>query len=263
MFIQSLQNPRVKAAQRLRQRRGREQQQRILIDGVRENRLALTSGVEFVELYYCPQHLQAEADALLSQAAAAGVALLETSPAVFERLAFGDRIEGVVGVAATPDRSLQQATLGDCPLLAIIEGVEKPGNLGAMIRTADAAGVDAVVLVDCRTDLFNPNLIRASLGALFVMPVFTAEVNEARQWLASHEIPVYAALVDGSIPYYTADFRGPTALVLGSEAEGLTAAWRRDCTPVRLPMHGRVDSLNVSATAAVLLYEAVRQRAIG
>jgi TrmH family RNA methyltransferase len=147
------------------------------------------------------------------------------------------------------------------PLVVVLEGVEKPGNLGALLRSADAAGVSALVLADSRVDLYNPNAIRASLGTIFSLPVCEAASGEVLAWLQQHELQIFAARVDGSVPYTERDYRGPTAFVLGAEATGLTSAWNApDITAIHLPMRGIADSLNVSATAAVLFYETLRQR---
>jgi TrmH family RNA methyltransferase len=145
--------------------------------------------------------------------------------------------------------------------VAVLSGVEKPGNIGAVLRTADAAGVSAVILADPRTDPFNPNAIRASLGTIFSVPVATATVAETLAWLREKQCRILTTRVDARLTYSEADYRGPTAIVLGSEAEGLSDGWSgADDVPVRVPMLGIADSLNVSATAAVLFYEAVRQR---
>ena len=154
------------------------------------------------------------------------------------------------------------ALQGD-PLVAVLERVEKPGNVGAVLRTADAAGVSALVVADARTDLYNPNAIRASLGTIFTLPVAQATAEETLSWLRSRRLTIFAARVNATLPYTEADFRGPAAIVLGSEAEGLTPAWSgAEVRAVSLPMRGAADSLNVSATAAVLFYEALRQRGL-
>jgi TrmH family RNA methyltransferase len=146
-------------------------------------------------------------------------------------------------------------------LIAVLEGVEKPGNIGAVLRSADAAGVAALILADARTDLYNPNAIRASLGTIFTVPVCQAASDETLAWLREKNISIVAARVDGSMPYTKIDYHGPTAVVLGSEAAGLSKTWSApDITPVRLPMLGAADSLNVAAAAAVIFYEALRQR---
>jgi TrmH family RNA methyltransferase len=187
--------------------------------------------------------------------------MLDVTPTVFEKLAFGQRGEGLVAVAETPQRSLDDLRLSSDALVAVLEGVEKPGNVGAVLRSADAAGVAALILAGGGTDLFNPNAIRASLGAIFTLPVAAAASSEVRRWLLREGFSIHAACVDGATCYTQVSFLGRTAMVLGSEAEGLTDLWRGEgITSVRLPMQGVVDSLNVSATAAVLFFEAQRQR---
>ncbi len=288
--ITSLQNPRIKAAARLRDRRHRDKQGRILIDGARELGRAIQAGVRLAEVFVCPPACQSDearrvlemlglsrpaADSPLSlreragvRAVADGVAshspteVFELAEAVLEKLAYGERCDGLLAVAETPQRSLDDLRLPDRPLVAVLEGVEKPGNVGAVLRSADAAGVCALIVADPRTDLYNPNTIRASLGTVFTVPTAVAPAGEAAAWLERQGLSVFAARVDGAILYTEADLRGPAAIVLGSEAQGLSPQWSGGrTTAVRLPMRGAADSLNVSAAAAVLFYEALRQRA--
>jgi TrmH family RNA methyltransferase len=201
-----------------------------------------------------------EHEGVFSAARQARAEIIEVTPRVMEKIAYGQRVEGIVAVARPPERQLSDLKLSDQSLVAVIERVEKPGNLGAILRTADAAGVAAVIVADCRTDLYNPNAIRASLGAIFTVPVCAATSEETLTWLRQQGFRVFAARVDGSIEYTAANFRGRAALALGSEAHGLSPFWHAsDITAVRLPMLGQVDSLNLSATAAVLFYEALRQ----
>ena len=198
---------------------------------------------------------------VLNLLAESGAKILHVAEPVFDKLAFGDRAEGVLAVAAMPRSGLSDLTLPDCPLVAVLEGVEKPGNVGAVLRSGDGAGLSALIVADGRTDLYNPNAIRASLGTIFTLPVCAATAAETLAWLRRHKLAVYAARVDGPVAYTEVDYRRPAAIVLGSEARGLTDVWSADdVTPVRLPMLGVADSLNVSATAAVLFYETVRQR---
>jgi TrmH family RNA methyltransferase len=201
--------------------------------------------------------------------------------AVFERLAFGQRAEGVLAVAEMPRPTLATLNWGSSAtswggsltatptenmtssLIAVLEGVEKPGNVGAVLRSADAAGVSAVIVADGRTDLFNPNAIRASLGTIFTMPVCEAASSDVLAWLREKRFQIIVARVDGSTGYTKVDYRRPTAIVLGGEAAGLSPIWSGDdIAAVHLPMRGAADSLNVSVTAAVLFYEALRQRDI-
>ncbi len=264
-LITSRHNPHVKAAARLRDRRQREKQGRILIDGVREVGRATRAGVRLVEVFLC-QSLCGSDDArrLLVELAQGGCQVLPVSEEVFQKLAFGQRAEGVLGVAETPRHTLSSLVLAENALVAVLDGVEKPGNVGAVLRSADAAGVSAVLVADGRTDLYNPNAIRASLGTIFTLPLGQATGSEVRQWLREQKCSIVAARVDGAVPYTAVDYRGPTAIVLGSEAAGLSPLWSgRDIQAVRLPMLGAADSLNVSVTAAVLFYEALRQRSAG
>lgn len=260
--ITSLQNPRVKRAIRLRERRGRQQQGRIIIDGLREIARAWDAGLVPEELFVCREVCDRRAAGLLQRARQAQVALVDVAPGVFARLAFGERAEGIVAVAAAPPaRNLRDFAPGPVALVAVLEALEKPGNVGAILRTADGAGVDAVLLADCPGELYNPNSIRASLGAVFHVPVFSVTAAEALDWLRREGFAIRAARVDGAVAYDQADYRGRCAVVLGNEAAGLTARWQAPgIGAIGLPMRGIVDSLNVAAAAAVLLYEAARQR---
>jgi TrmH family RNA methyltransferase len=260
MPITSVQNPRVKAAVRLRDRSGRDDQGRIIIDGVREISRAVAAGVEIVEFFLFPELCRDDEHQRLL-AAARNVERIEVVPHVMEKLAFGHRVEGVVAVGRPPQRKLVDLKLPKDALVAVVEGAEKPGNLGAILRTADAAGVAAVIVADGGTDLYNPNAIRASLGAIFTIPVCTATSDEALAWLRQERFRLLAARVEAAAEYTTADFRGRAAIALGSEARGLSDQWQAaDILAIRLPLLGSVDSLNLSATAAILFYEALRQR---
>jgi TrmH family RNA methyltransferase len=177
------------------------------------------------------------------------------------KLCFGDRADGLLAVAVTPERALETLCLPEQPLVAVLESIEKPGNLGAILRSADGAGVDAVIVADPATYLFNPHAIRASLGAIFTVPIAATSSASAASWLREKAVRVFAARVEGAVPYTRADFVRRSAIVLGSEAAGLSDAWSgSNVTAISLPMRGAADSLNVSATAAVLFYEALRQR---
>ena len=261
-IITSLQNPRIKDAVRLRDRRHREKQGRILIDGAREIYRAIRGGCQPLEAFVCPALCHGdEAQQALAELHSGETELIEVTEPVFEKLAFGNRSEGVLAVAEMPHPTLATLKLPEKPLIAILEDVEKPGNVGAVLRSADAAGLDAVVLADPRTDPFNPNAIRASLGTIFSMPLAVATADETLAWLRQQQINVFAARVEGAVCYTEVDYRGPAAVVLGSEANGLSDLWSgSQATAIRLPMLGIADSLNVSVAAGVLFYEARRQR---
>jgi len=260
--ITSRQNERIKAAAKLRTARQRAKQGRFLIDGVREIGRALDAGIEVVEAFVCGALGTSQAARLLVPRLA-NAPCAEVTAEVFEKIGFGERKEGVVVVAKTPRRSLDQLSLPARPLVAVLEGLEKPGNVGAILRTADGAGIDGVIIASGRTDLFNPNTIRASLGTVFAKNVCTATVAETIAILRAWQLPIVATR-PGAKPLYTeVDYRAGAAIVLGSEADGLSAEWdQQEVRSVRLPMQGIADSLNVSATAAILFYEAQRQRTL-
>ncbi|MEE2684753.1 MAG: RNA methyltransferase [Planctomycetota bacterium] len=263
--ITSTQNPRIKAAGLLRQGRGRQQQQRFLVDGEREIQRALTAGWPLEEVFVCESLLdKSESRQLHAQLVQSGTPLCMVTSEVMEKITFGDRTEGLLAVArlrSLPE--LDQLTPVPGMLVAVVESVEKPGNLGAILRSADAAGVDAVILANQRTDPFNPNAIRASTGIVFSMPLFAAPSEQALAWLTEHSFKVYATRIDGSASYLETDWTGLAAIILGEEAGGLSSCWSGPgVTTVSIPMRGQADSLNVSTTAAILFYEALRQRTI-
>jgi len=255
-------NPRIKTVTRLRERRERESTGLTLIDGARELRRALDAGVEIIEAFVCEPLLAGEdARAALDGLRDGRVQMTTTSPEAFAKLAFGDRAEGFVAVIRAPSLGLDALDLPADPLILVIEDVEKPGNVGAILRSADGAGADAVIAASPRTDLANPNVIRASAGTIFAVPMAAAPTPEVVAWLRERDVRILAARVDGGRPYTDVDLTGPLALVVGSEAEGLGEGWHApDIEAIHLPMHGIADSLNVSVSAAILLYEARRQR---
>ena len=270
LVIDSPANPRVKAAIGLRERRDREATGLTLIDGGRECLRAMEAGAVIETAFVCrPLVTSREAKRVVEKIEqsfgpfGAPIELVEVGERAFARLAFGDRSDGVVLVARIPERALRDLVLPDAPLILVTEDVEKPGNVGAILRSADAVGADAVIAVG-GTDLYNPNVIRASIGTVFSMQVAAAPADEVEAWLRAAGIRIVASRVDAKDLHVDADLTGPIAIVLGSESDGLSDAWRGpDVGAVRVPMLGAADSLNVSAAAAVLLYEAWRQRRAG
>jgi TrmH family RNA methyltransferase len=263
-IIDSPKNPRIQAAAALRDRRERVSSGLTLVDGARECRRAIDAGIVVDGAFTCPPLLHSDDGRGAVEALRAhGVPAVEVSERAFAKLAFGDRADGLILVVRTPSADLAALRVGPEPLVLVTEEVEKPGNLGAILRTADAAGCDAVIAIR-GTDLFNPNVIRASVGTAFTVPLAAASADEAIDWLRANGLRIVAARVDAELEYSAADLRGPLAIVLGSEAAGLSAAWQSpDIQAVRLPMLGVADSLNVSATAAILAFEARRQRTAG
>lgn len=260
--ITSTANPRVKAAVALRDRRERERTGRTVVDGARELRRALAAGVEVVEAFVHDAALAGEdARAALDGLAATGAPVHQVDRVVLDKLAFGDRAEGLVAVIRAPATELDALPVPDDALIVVLEGVEKPGNLGAVLRSADGAGASAVIAASPRTDLANPNVIRASAGTVFSMALGAGSSAEVLAWLRAHAVRILATRVEASHPYTAVDLAGRVAIVLGAEDEGLTDIWSGPgIEAIQLPMRGIADSLNVSVTAAVVLYEARRQR---
>ncbi len=263
--ITSLQNPRVKQLVNLRDRRTREETGLMLVEGYDELGLALSAGKP-VTLYYCPPLVRQPGQMqLLDRAREAGAELVEVSERVFGKIAYRDSPDGWLATFPLPmvHRGLGDLSIGTDPLIVVLEAVEKPGNLGAILRTADAAGVSALVLCDAVTDLGNPNVVRASKGALFCVPVAEATTAEVLRWLRARGIRSLAATPQAAHDYTAVDMRGPVAIAVGAESAGLSRAWLEGADEaVRIPMFGRVNSLNVSIAAALLLYEALKQRVI-
>lgn len=255
MQIKSLQNERIKHIVRLRQdRRQREQDQLILVEGWNEILLAIAAGHVPKTVLVCPDLTARPLDIDVPE-------MLSVKAAVFEKISYRDNPDGWFAVFPTPHRPLERLRLGDRPLVIVAETVEKPGNLGAILRTADAAGVNAVLICDPRTDLYGPNVVRASRGTVFSVPVAQGSSHEVFELLRHHRIRVLAATPGASRSYTAEDMRGPTAIVVGTESEGLTDFWLEHADArVRIPMLGKVNSLNVSTAAALIVYEALRQR---
>ncbi len=260
--LTSLANPRVRAVVALRDRGERDRTGLTLVDGARELRRALDAGVMVVEVFVCEPLLAGpDARAALDRLRSGPAPIQPTSEPVFAKLAFGQRAEGVVALIRVPDLRLDRLVLPERPLVVVVEGVEKPGNLGAILRSADGAGADAVIAASPRTDLFNPNTIRASAGTIFSLPLAAGTTGEVVDWLTGRGLRMVTARVDAERSYTDADLSGPLALIVGAESEGLSDSWRAPgAESVRIPMNGVADSLNVSVSAAILLYEALRQR---
>ena len=222
-----------------------------VVEGRREFERALAAGFEAVTVFVREGEDTSLAD---------GADFLVTDR-VYERIAMRSGTEGIVAIFKMIESRLDGLTLSPAPLILVLERVEKPGNLGAVLRSADAAGVDAVLVCDPLTDLYNPNLIRASLGAVFTVPVVNCTSEEAQDFLSAHGIAILTAQLQDSELYYQTDMTRPVALVFGAEDKGLSDSWREKADAhIRIPMAGMMDSLNVSVSAAILAFEAVRQR---
>ncbi|WP_102125376.1 TrmH family RNA methyltransferase [Deinococcus planocerae] len=253
--ITSLQNPHVKRLVRLRGRREREREGVILIEGARELSRAVAVGVLPQTLYLCPPLFSPEAREVAPSFPGTPVLL---SREAFEKVSGRENPDGLLGVAPVPDPALPDPD-GDA-ILVVLRGLEKPGNVGAILRTADAAGASGVIVLGRGADPYGPNVIRASQGSVFTLPVAVLEEGEALEWLAGRGFTRVACTPDAPHVYWDAPLTGRVALVLGAEHEGLPPEWRAAELPVRVPMHGAADSLNVATAAALVLYECLRQR---
>jgi len=281
--ISSLQNPRVKQLVRLRDRRPRDEDGVFLVEGYRQIRRALEKKIVLTELYFSPEWFLGENEpALIAQAEAAGAQLFELSKDAFAKVAYRERPDGLLAVAPQWKRTLEEinlagvadpglvpaqpgsatlATTAKAPFLLVVEAIEKPGNLGTILRSADAAGVDAVIVCDPVTDIFNPNVVRSSTGVLFSVPVVIAGSEPVRAWLREKRIRAVATTPSATALYTETDLRGPLAIVMGSEQYGLSDFWLKESdAQVRIPMAGQADSLNVAMATIITLFEAVRQR---
>jgi len=256
--ITSLANPRVKAYARLKAAKERRQTGLFLIEGYREIERALAAGVDIEILLTCPELLTGGHESALEATRALGT--LELAPVPFCKIALRQHPPGMIAVAHSFDTRLERLRLGPDPLVLVVERVEKPGNLGAMMRTADGVGVDAVVMADAATDVFNPNVIRASQGSLFGLPLAVASTADAIEWARGEGLRVIAGYLEADRDLWQSAMTGPTAILVGAEDVGISDAWRDVAEAVRIPMAGTADSLNASVSAALLLYEAVRQR---
>ncbi|MBK7213253.1 MAG: RNA methyltransferase [Bacteroidales bacterium] len=261
-IITSSRNPKILNLLALQSKsRERKKQQCMIIEGYREINRAVVSGIRIRELYYCKELDQNNNISSLP----VNTSNFQTYPVsreIFSKLAYRESSDGLLAVADNKVLQLQDLRLKPNPLIIILESVEKPGNLGAVMRTADAAGVDAVIICDPLTDIYNPNTIRSSVGCVFTRPVIAASSEDVIHWLKQHSIRSFAAALTASAESYsTKDYRGSTAFVMGTEATGLSRQWLESCdSTVIIPMLGVADSLNVSVSTAILVFEAVRQR---
>ena len=251
--ITSVQNARIKHVVALQQKSSlRREEGLFVVEGQREIEHCIACGYEIEELFVLNT---------ISYTGHSPATLV--SPQVYEKMAYRESTEGLIAVAKTKQHRLKDLSLKENPLIVVLERVEKPGNLGAILRSAEAAGVDAVIVCDPLTDLYNPNLIRASIGGVFNVPVAVCTSEECISFLKQRHITILTAQLQDSYEYYDYDMRPATAIVMGTESTGLTQQWREAADAhIRIPMLGRLDSLNVSVSAAILMYEAVRQRKV-
>jgi TrmH family RNA methyltransferase len=255
MDITSLQNPRVKYIVKLRDdKRQRKEDGLMLVEGFDEIQLAISAG-------HKPQTLLSAPELASRQMDPVGTETITVNRAVFEKISYRENPDGWLAIFPIPQMMLDDLKLSDSPLVIVAESIEKPGNLGAILRTADAAGVDALLVCDPRVDLWNPNVVRASRGAVFSVPTVESDNASALEWLKTRKMRILAATPSAELTYSEVDLRGLLAIVVGTEDEGLTDFWLSNADmKVKIPMMGKVNSLNVSVSTALIIYEAVRQR---
>jgi TrmH family RNA methyltransferase len=258
IVITSTQNPKIKGLLALEKPRERRKQQLFLIEGKREIQWALEAGYKIGNLFYCEEIISLAA---LGKNMTEGRTVIPVTPEVFEKIAVRESSGGVVAVAEMKMHLLSDLHLPERPLILILEAVEKPGNLGAILRTADAAGVHAVIICDPLTDFYNPNVIRSSVGCVFTVPIVAATTEDTLAWLRAQQIHIYCTYLQAAQPYTQIDYTASSAIVLGTESTGLSPEWIRNSDAnIIIPMHGKIDSMNVSNAAAVIVFEARRQR---
>lgn len=259
--ISSTQNPEIRQLEHWgRKSRDRRKAGRFVLEGLRELVLALKGGYRPDKLYFCPEILPEKA--LRGIPGLESCPLVSLSPEVYRHLAYRGKTEGVIGLMYSKAHRLEDLVLtSEAPLVLVAEAPEKPGNIGALLRTADAAGLDAVIIADPRGDLYNPNVIRSSVGCLFTVQVATGSSHEVLGYLRNKQIQVLAAALGDSRRYDLADYTGPTAIAVGTESTGLTEIWMQQADArIAIPMQGAIDSMNVSVAASILIFEAKRQR---
>ena len=258
--ITSAQNPKIRTLLELQEKsKVRRKEGMFVVEGRRELLHCIEAGYEPYAVFFCPEIIS-EAD-FEEVSSRCRCSFFEIPQQLYDKVAYRGGTEGVIAELRCKDMNLEALKLKENPLVVVLEAVEKPGNLGAVLRSADASGVDAVIVCDPLTDMYNPNLIRSSIGAIFTVPVATATSEETISWLKANGIKIYTAQLQDSEWYYDTDMKGGTAIVMGTEATGLTDCWRKAADAhIKIPMLGRLDSLNVSVSAAILMFEAVRQR---
>jgi TrmH family RNA methyltransferase len=257
--ITSLQNAKIKALKKLDKPAERKEQGLFLVEGLREVVLAKRGGYQIGQLFVCSELLKPQLEYSLQELN--GIEKIEVTESVYRSVAYRESTEGILATVKLKLHTLADLTLQPNSLILVIEAVEKPGNLGAMLRTADAAGVDAVIICDNKTDLYNANVIRSSVGTVFTNTIAVSSSEETISFLKINNVAILAATPEAEIGYTKQNMTAAVAIVVGAEAEGLSSTWKNAATEnVCIPMLGQIDSLNVSVSAALLLYEAVRQR---
>ncbi len=256
--ITSPQNPKIKNIISLEKARERRDQNLFVIEGIKELSLAIEGGYQINSVFFCPEIISEQAILRLVKKENL---LIPVDKSVFQKIAYRESTGGIIALGQQKRHDLDTIQLSKNPLLLILEGVEKPGNLGAILRTADAVGVDALIICDPQTDFYNPNVIRSSVGCVFTKQIAAATSEETITWLKRNNIPIYCTYLQASKPYHLTDYKQSCAIVMGTESTGLSNIWIENASAnIIIPMQGKIDSMNVSTAAAVVIFEAKRQR---
>ncbi|MDR2057359.1 MAG: RNA methyltransferase [Dysgonamonadaceae bacterium] len=259
--ITSLQNNQIKNIRQLSAKnKERKLQGLFVLEGARELSLALEGNYQIESLYICPKLFEKSDYPEIIRTIDSN-ALYEITPAIFQKIAYRESSDGIFALVKSKSHTLSELKLRDNPFIILLEAIEKPGNLGAILRTSDAAGADAVVVCDPLTDLYNPNIIRSSVGCLFTVPIAVCSNEEALEFLQNKQIRSFAAELTATQIYQDVDFTLSSAIIMGTEANGLTPFWLKNAdVRIKIPMRGVIDSLNVSVSTAIIAFEAMRQR---
>lgn len=260
--ISSLQNPLIKEVLQLQEKsRIRRSSGLFIIEGLREIELALKGNYVLKSILYCTDIISTDEFKRLKEGTNSETEFIELSSEVYQKLAYRTTTEGVISIAKAKSLSLYSIQLGNNPLILVAEAPEKPGNIGAILRTADAANIDAVIIANPKTDIYNPNIIRSSVGAIFTNQIATGSTSEIIAYLEEKKVAIFSAILQDAVEYHRCDYTGASAIIVGTEAEGLSEEWRiRSSQNITIPMQGHIDSINVSVAAGILIFEAKRQR---
>lgn len=261
MKITSLQNPKIKQLVQLQKASERKEQQLFIVEGQREIFLAIQAGYDIKSIFYCNDYKNQRDVKYPLELEKLDIELFDITNEVFDKIAYRENTTGLVALAAIKNTTLQDISLPEKPLIVVLENIEKPGNIGAILRTADAAGVDLIMLCNQQTDLYNANIIRSSVGCVFTNKIVNISNEEAFQFLKQHQVAIYTTYLEAAVSYHAINYKNPTAIVVGSEAHGVSAFWQQHADEnIIIPMQGKIDSINVSTAAAIIIFEAKRQR---
>lgn len=259
--LSSAQNPKIKLALELLNSKGRKKHKLFIAEGLREIQIAIKSGFEPTHIFFNSEFIDKKGSHHFKSFPIPYSQIFEVEKKLFSRFAYREDTEGIAGIFQSRKMALSELTLKKNPLILVLESVEKPGNLGAILRTADAAAIDAILICDPVIDLYNPNVIRSSIGCIFSQKIVICPSEKAIIWLKDRKINIYSTALTADRYYHNVDFRSSSAIVMGTEANGLSDIWLKNCdTQIKIPMLGKIDSLNVSNATAIIAYEAMRQR---